>query len=89
MSAVKPPSGPKGPTKIERCCSGWKTFLFNSLVGFSVIALQISDYLDKFPWPDVLPPKEAGWVALALGIINILLRHWTVGPAGWRKGSEQ
>lgn len=89
MSDAEPKPTQSKTAKIERCCSGWKTFPFNSLVGFSVIALQISDYLDKFPWPDVLPPREAGWVALALGIINILLRHWTVGPAGWRKGSEE
>ena len=89
MSEPDLKKAPSKLTSIERCCSGWKTLLFNSLIGLSVIALQISDYLDTFPWPDVLPPKEAGWVVLVLGIVNILLRHWTVGPAGWRKGQDK
>lgn len=77
------------PSGKMHVMAGWKTFIFNGLVALAVIAVQVLQYLGQFPWPEVLPSKEAGWVALTLGVINIILRHITSGPAGWVSGEEK
>jgi len=79
-------SKPSGKTHVM---AGWKTFIFNGLVALAVVAIQVLQYLGQFPWPEVLPPNEAGWVALTLGVINIILRHITIGPAGWVSGENK
>lgn len=66
--------------------SGWKTLLFN--VGLAVLALvaELLAFFQAFDWREILPSDYAPFVILGIGIANILLRHVTSGPAGWRKG---
>lgn len=66
--------------------NGWKTLIFNGAVGLIVVLKELLTYTAGVDWSDFLPPQSAEMVVLGLGIANILLRHVTVGPAGWKKG---
>lgn len=65
--------------------SGWKTLIFNGVLAAFAALAEILAYLDAFDWRAVLPPQQAGLALLAVGIANILLRHATDSPAGWRR----
>ena len=65
--------------------SGWKTILFNGGLGLLALLAELLAYFQAFNWREVLPPDLAPIVILGVGVANILLRHLTTGPAGWRK----
>ncbi|WP_417480768.1 hypothetical protein [Maricaulis maris] len=65
--------------------SGWKTFLFNGGIGALILAAELLDHLALVDWREILPEGTAPLVVLLIGIGNILLRHVTRGPAGWRR----
>lgn len=64
---------------------GWKTLVLNSVVGLGVVVLEILTFLNAADWHALLPPERAALVILGTGVANILLRHVTSGPAGWRR----
>ncbi|WP_269581984.1 hypothetical protein [Roseibium sp. Sym1] len=65
--------------------SGWKTVLFNGGLGIVALIAELLNYLSVFNWREVLPPEYAPGVILGIGVANIVLRHVTTGPAGWRQ----
>lgn len=67
---------------------GWKTLVFNGAIGLLVIVKELVTYTSGFDWSAILPHQTAEMVILGLGIANILLRHVTVGSAGWRKSAK-
>ncbi|MEP0234136.1 hypothetical protein [Roseibium sp.] len=64
--------------------SGWKTLLFNGGVGILVAIAQLVEHVSVVEWSEILPADMTPWVIIAIGIINILLRHVTRGAAGWK-----
>jgi hypothetical protein len=64
---------------------GWKTLLFNGGIGAAVLAGQLLSYFEAVDWSVLLPPDIAPYAVLGIGIANIVLRHVTGGPAGWRQ----
>ena len=64
---------------------GWKTLAFNGGLGLGAVAAEVLNYLGAVDWQTILPPERAGVAVLVVGAANILLRHVTEGPAGWRK----
>lgn len=64
--------------------NGWKTLLFNGAVGSAGVVGVILDQLNVVNWDTALPPGWGQYAVIILGIANILLRHNTTGPAGWR-----
>ncbi|MFN4010979.1 MAG: hypothetical protein ACK4K8_13565 [Pannonibacter sp.] len=64
--------------------SGWKTLLFNGGLGLAVLVGQVLDQLSVMDWDAVLPPDWGPVVLVIVGVVNVLLRHVTTGPAGWR-----
>lgn len=65
---------------------GWKTLVVNGVIGGAVLAVDLLTYLGAADWGAVLPPERAAMVVLVIGLANIVLRHVTSGPAGWRSG---
>ena len=65
---------------------GWRTFLLNGLAAASIIVLEIVTMLAGVDWQAHLPREMAIWIVVAVNIANIVLRHVTSGPAGWRNG---
>ncbi|SUB00311.1 Uncharacterised protein [Pannonibacter phragmitetus] len=65
--------------------NGWKTFAFNGAVGIASLGGGILDQLDLIDWSKVLPDGWGPFAVMAIGIVNILLRHVTTEPAAWRK----
>ncbi|MHC5654268.1 hypothetical protein [Stappia sp.] len=63
---------------------GWKTFLLNALAALAVVLLEVLRMLAGIDWQAHLPGETAVWVIVAVNVANILLRHLTQGPAGWR-----
>lgn len=68
--------------------TGWKTLVFNGSVSMAVLLAEILTYLSGLDWHLLLSPQHVPWVILALGLANILLRHVTSGPAGWRRAAS-
>uniref|UniRef100_UPI003BA9CAEF hypothetical protein n=1 Tax=Stappia sp. TaxID=1870903 RepID=UPI003BA9CAEF len=66
---------------------GWRTFLLNALAAASIIVLEIVTMLVGVDWQAHLPREVAIWIVVAVNIANIVLRHVTSGPAGWRNGA--
>ncbi|QDG78412.1 hypothetical protein [Labrenzia sp. PHM005] len=66
---------------------GWKTLVLNGAVGAAVVLLEMLTFLGAADWNAIMPPERAALVMLGIGLANIVLRHITSGPAGWRKGS--
>lgn len=64
---------------------GWKTLLLNLVIGGGVLLVELLTFLGAADWYAVLPPERAALAVLGLGVANILLRHVTSGPAGWRR----
>ncbi|GAA0784107.1 hypothetical protein E1180_09360 [Roseibium denhamense] len=64
---------------------GWKTLVFNGTVGLTALCAEVLSYLEAADWHSVLPEGQAALVIAALGFANILLRHVTTGPAGWKR----
>ncbi|WP_420411266.1 hypothetical protein [Roseibium sp.] len=64
---------------------GWKTLALNGAVGAAVVLLEMLTFLGAADWKAILPPERAALVMLGIGLANIVLRHVTSGPAGWRK----
>ncbi|ADZ71339.1 hypothetical protein [Polymorphum gilvum] len=69
--------------------TGWKTLLFNGGLAALVLAAEILDHLAVVDWRQIVPPGAAPLVVLAIGLANIMLRHVTHGPAGWRGGGRR
>ncbi|MEP4031816.1 hypothetical protein [Roseibium polysiphoniae] len=63
--------------------SGWKTLLFNGVVGILVVIAQLAEYVSAVDLSAILPSNMTPWVIVAVGLVNILLRHVTKGSAGW------
>ena len=66
--------------------SGWKTFTFNSLIGFLVLLGELADHFAVIDWSHILPPGAVPYAVLGIGVVNIVLRHITREPAGWISG---
>ncbi|GGB63282.1 hypothetical protein GCM10011316_38950 [Roseibium aquae] len=65
--------------------TGWKTAAVNGGVVVTMVLGEILSRLSSVDWHQVLPEGSAGYMVAALGIANLVLRHVTSGPAGWRK----
>lgn len=68
---------------------GWKTLVLNLSIGSGVLLIELLTFLGAADWHAILPPDRAALVVLVLGFANILLRHITSGPAGWRRGTSK
>ncbi len=68
---------------------GWKTLAVNLAIGGGVLVIELLTFFGAADWHSILPPDRATLVVLVLGVANILLRHVTSGPAGWRRGKGQ
>lgn len=66
---------------------GWRTLLVNAMAAMAVIGLEILHMLAGIDWQAHLPRDAAIWMVVAVNVANIVLRHVTQGPAGWRGGS--
>ena len=64
---------------------GWKTLVLNGSAGLVILVLEVLSFLGTMDWHAVLSPERAPLAVLGLGLANIVLRHVTKGPAGWRK----
>ncbi|MCA1297546.1 lysozyme [Stappia indica] len=67
---------------------GWKTLVLNGLAAGAALLLECLHYLAGVDWTSHLAPQSALWVVIALNLGNILLRHVTDGPAGWRRDGD-
>ncbi|MBA4610932.1 hypothetical protein H1W37_04670 [Stappia taiwanensis] len=67
---------------------GWKTLVLNGLAAGAALLLECLHYLAGVDWTSHLGPQAALWVVIAFNLGNILLRHVTDGPAGWRRQGE-
>jgi hypothetical protein len=63
---------------------GWRTFALNAFAAASIIVAEIMAMLAGVDWDAHLPRDVAIWIVVAVNIANIVLRHVTSGPAGWR-----
>lgn len=82
-SALFSPPFRKGPPM-----RGWKTLVLNGLAAGAALLLECLHYLAGVDWTSHLAPQSALWVVIALNLGNILLRHVTDGPAGWRRDGD-
>ncbi|MEP3049665.1 MAG: hypothetical protein ABJL55_17575 [Roseibium sp.] len=64
---------------------GWKTLVLNSVAGVTILVLEVLSFMTSTDWHLILSPERASLLVLGLGLANILLRHITSGPTGWRK----
>jgi hypothetical protein len=46
------------------------------------VVLETLAFLDAFDWRAVLPPHHAGWLVMAVGLLNIWLRFITSTAVG-------
>jgi hypothetical protein len=76
------------PQKLEASMRGWKTLLLNGGIGAAVVLLEMLTFLGAADWNAILPPDRAAVAVLGIGLANIVLRHVTSGPAGWRKAAR-
>lgn len=65
--------------------SGWKTLFFNGGVGVVALLAELANNLDIVDLREVLPVQATPIAAIGIGVANIVLRHITNSPAGWRK----
>lgn len=65
--------------------NGWKTLAFNGAVGIASLGGRVLDQLEVIDWSKILPGGWGPFAVMAIGLINILLRHVTTEPAAWRK----
>lgn len=68
---------------------GWRTLIFNVSISILVLAKEMLAYFAGVDWSQILPAKYAPYAILAIGIANILLRHVTTHPAGWRVWAQK
>ncbi|MTI43709.1 hypothetical protein JM93_01594 [Roseibium hamelinense] len=63
---------------------GWKTAVLNgSVLGLMGLG-EVLAHLAGVNWHQILPDGIAGLVVVGLGAANLVLRHMTDSPAGWR-----
>ncbi|MTH96075.1 hypothetical protein [Roseibium sp. RKSG952] len=65
--------------------TGWKTAAVNGGVVTAVVLAEIVGQFAALDWREFLPDGMAGVVIAGLGAANLVLRHVTRGPAGWRR----
>lgn len=61
---------------------GFRTLIANAVVVALPVAAETLAFLDVFDWRSILPPDYAGWVIMAVGVLNIWLRFVTTTPVG-------
>jgi len=66
---------------------GWKTIVFNALVGAPVALLALLDEFKAVDLSSILSPQWAARIVTLMAIAGILLRLVTTGPVG-SKGDE-
>lgn len=64
---------------------GWKTLVFNAAVGVLAVLAEVLAYLQVVDWNQIVPAGTATIVMAVIGVVNIILRHVTASPAGWRQ----
>lgn len=61
---------------------GFRTIIVNSAIAALPIIAEMLAFLDVFDWKSILPAEYAGWLFLAVGLLNIWLRFVTTTPVG-------
>jgi len=64
--------------------NGWKTLVFNGGIGATAVVAEIIAHLNQTDLTKILPESSLPAAVAVIGIANILLRHVTTGPAGWK-----
>jgi hypothetical protein len=63
---------------------GFRTLIFNGIAVALPLIGEVLAFLDVFDWRSILPPENAGWFILGIGVLNIILRFVTTTPVGKR-----
>ncbi len=61
---------------------GFRTLLANPTIVAVPVVLETLAFLDAFDWRAVLPSNHAGWLVMAIGLLNIWLRFVTTTAVG-------
>ncbi|MEH6725755.1 MAG: hypothetical protein V7703_06300 [Hyphomicrobiales bacterium] len=61
---------------------GFRTLIVNAAIVAVPVMIETLAFLDAFDWRSVLPPENAGWLVMVIGLLNIWLRFMTTTPVG-------
>ena len=64
---------------------GWRTLVVNGLTAAGIVSLEALRFLGEVDWASALGPHRALWIVVLVNLANIVLRHVTREPAGWRR----
>lgn len=64
---------------------GWKTLLFNGGIGVAALLGEVLAHLNGTDLTKILPEASVPAAVTLVGLANIVLRHVTTGPAGWKE----
>ena len=68
--------------KIKTKLKGWRTVIWNSVVGASAALLYIADELRSVDFSTVFTPRTVSMIMLGLAIAGIVLRGITTSRIG-------
>lgn len=61
---------------------GWRTLIFNGLVGLVPLGVAILDAFGAMDWTKLVDERTAAAISLAVALANIVLRFATSTPVG-------
>ncbi len=68
---------------------GYRTFLVNLGCAALVCAAELMAWLSVFDWRGYVEQDTALTLVLLVNTANIILRHVTDEPAGWRRANNE
>jgi hypothetical protein len=64
---------------------GWKTIIFNCLLGLGSVGVAVTDYLNTVDLAKFMTPQNVALAGIAIAAVGAFLRYVTTTPLGQKE----